>query len=53
MSGLSEFEDAWQEEREEDPDSTITFEEYLGEEIDEYLMREQGMGAQYLGQKNY
>jgi len=49
MSGLSEIEDAWQEEREEDPDSTITFEQYLGEEIDEYLMREQGMGAQYLG----
>jgi hypothetical protein len=49
MSGLSEIEDAWEEEREEDPDSTITFEQYLGEEIDEYLMREQGMGAQYLG----
>lgn len=46
MSSMDDIKDDWKEEKEYD--SSMTFEEFLGDEINRYLMDEKGMGYGYL-----
>ena len=46
MSSMDDIKDDWEEEKEYD--SSTTFEEFLGDEINRYLMDEKGMGYRYL-----
>ncbi|NDB79741.1 hypothetical protein EB155_07715, partial [archaeon] len=46
MSSMDDIKDDWKEEKKYD--SSWTFEEFLGDEINRYLMNEKGMGYGYL-----
>jgi hypothetical protein len=46
MSSMDDIKDDWEEEKEYESD--LTFEEFLGDEINRYLMNEKGMGYGYL-----
>lgn len=46
MSNINDIKDDWREEKKYDSD--LTFEEFLGDEINRYLMDEKGMGYDYL-----
>ena len=46
MSSMDDIKDDWEEEKEYESD--LTFEEFIGDEINRYLMDEKGMGYGYL-----
>lgn len=46
MSSMDDIKDDWEEEKEYESD--LSFEEFLGDEINRYLMNEKGMGYGYL-----
>jgi len=50
MSSMDDIKDDWEEEKEYESD--LTFEEFIGDEINRYLMDEKGMGYGYLSRAN-
>ena len=50
MSNIDDIKDDWEEEKEYESD--LTFEEFIGDEINRYLMDEKGMGYGYLSRAN-
>jgi vacuolar-type H+-ATPase subunit C/Vma6 len=49
-SNIDDMEKDWEEEREDD--TNLTFEEFIGDEVNRYLMDEKGMGYESISRAN-